>query len=190
MRATTEVFFIGILALFACSAGATELQNSQEGAVRQLLLQPVTEITPAEWKQVGDREGINESLIQVALNGDYDDKLRLRALQALAVFPSRRSQQFLWQVVHDRVLAGAFKRTALAALGAGFQAEVLLEISPYLRKEDPYLREGAIRGLGYIRDPRVLPILQNHVHQEQDLNLRILVEESIERVQRAERHHQ
>ena len=90
-------------------------------------------------------------------------------------------------MVHDRVLAGAFKRTALAALGAGFQAEVLLEISPYLRKEDPYLREGAIRGLGYIRDPRVLPILQNHVHQEQDLNLRILVEESIERVQRAER---
>ena len=40
MRATTEFFFIGILALLACSAGATELQNSQEGAVRQLLLQP------------------------------------------------------------------------------------------------------------------------------------------------------
>ncbi len=169
---------------------AAEIQTTQEDAVRRLLLRPVTQITAEQWQSVGDREGINESLIQLALNGDYDGKLRLRAIQALAVFPTRRSQQFLWQVVHDRVLDGSYKRTALAALGAGFQAAVLLELSPFLRKEDPQLREGAIRGLGYIRDPRVLPILQNHVHQEQDLTLRMLVEESIARVQEAERIHE
>ena len=40
--------------------------------------------------------------------------------------------------------------------------------------------------MGYIRDPRVLPILKNHLHQETDLDLRILVEQSIAEVEKAE----
>ena len=135
---------------------------------------------------VGDREGINESLIQVALNGDYDDKLRLRALQALAVFRLEEANNSCgkWCTTACWQVRSSGRLSQLSELDS--RRSLARDLS-LLRKEDPYFAEGAIRGLGYIRDPRVLPILQNHVHQEQDLNLRILVEESIERVQRAER---
>ena len=61
-----------------------------------------------------------------------------------------------------------------------------MELAPFLREKSVFLREGAIRGLGFIRDPRVLPILKNHLHQETNLELRLLVEQSIELVERAE----
>lgn len=177
---------LAILFMLSDVAWANQLEKMHEGRVRQLLTKPVHTVSKLTWHQAGDQDTTNEILIRFVLDKEMREPYRLRSIQALAFFPGRRSHQFLWQVVHDRDLNERFKVAALVSLGAAYQAEVIMELSPFLREESRALREGAIRGMGYIRDPRVLPILKNHLHQEEDLDLRILVEQSIAEVQRAE----
>ena len=172
--------------LFAFPSFASEIEELHQGRIRGLLTKPVSSVTKETWFRVGNVETTNEVLIQMILDRDMREVYRLRALQALAYFPGRTSNQFLWQVVHDRSMKDSFKLASLISLGAAYQAEVLTDLSPFLRDESSALREGAIRGLGFIRDPRVLPILRNHLHQEKDLELRLMVEQSIRQVERAE----
>ena len=175
-----------VLSLFITPCLANELDGMHETRVKQLLVKPVHLVSKDVWHKIGVSEATNEVLISFVLDRDMREVYRLRSIQALAYFPGRKSHQFLWQVVHDRVMDDRYKLAALSTLGAGYQAEALMELSPFLREKSAFLREGAIRGLGFIRDPRVLPILRNHLHQESDLELRLLVEQSIEQVERAE----
>lgn len=177
---------LAVLFMLSDVAWANQLEKMHEARVKQLLTKPVHSVTKLTWFQVGDRETTNEILVSFVLDQEMREAYRLRSVQALAFFPGRKSHQFLWQVVHDRDLSERFKVAALVSLGAAYQAEVIMELSPFLREESRSLREGAIRGMGYIRDPRVLPILKNHLHQETDLDLRILVEQSIAEVEKAE----
>ena len=175
-----------VLSLFATPGLANELEGMHETRVKELLVKPVHLVSKDAWHQIGVPDATNEVLIAFVLNSDMREVYRIRSIQALAYFPGRRSHQFLWQVVHDRVLDGRYKLAALSTIGASYQVEALMELSPFLRETSAFLREGAIRGLGFIRDPRVLPILRNHLHQETDLDLRLLVEQSIKQVERAE----
>jgi len=175
-----------VLLLAPSLAGAAELEGYHETRVKELLVKPVHLVSKDIWHGIGVPDVTNEVLIKFVLDRDMREVYRVRSIQALAYFPGRRSHQFLWQVVHDRVLDGRYKLAALSTIGAGYQVESLMELAPFLREKSTFLREGAIRGLGFIRDPRVLPILKNHLHQETDLELRLLVEQSIGQVERAE----
>ena len=109
---------------------------------------------------------------------DYDDKLRLASDNVF----SRRRATFV--PTHDRVLAGA-PSGRLSQLSEQVQAKSCSRFP--LPRKGPHLREepfGQVypgpTGPAYSPEPRA---------SEQDLNLRIL-EESIERVQRAEQQEQ
>lgn len=146
------------------------------------LSSPVKQSTSRDWRGLGPFETTNELLIGHIYNIDLSDLLRLRSIQALAFFPTKRSQQFLWQVVYDRSLRDDYKRMALTSLGGAFQDSVMLELARFLKKESPALRAGAISGLGLVRDARARGILEGHLPDEPDIDLRMSCERAIAQV--------
>ncbi|NUN15971.1 MAG: HEAT repeat domain-containing protein [Myxococcales bacterium] len=161
----------------------TDLQSER---LLALLRKPVDETTRLDWQRVGPDKDTNELLVQVAMNKDQPIVFRGRAIQAMAYFPTKRTHQFLWQATYERDLDNRLKKAALRSLGAAFQHEALFELSAFLTDSSAVIREGAVRGLGLIRDGRARTILENHLDKEENLDVRLATDEALRQVQRWE----
>jgi hypothetical protein len=174
-----------VLALVFLAASAAHAQMPRDlhhHRIMKQLSSPVKQSTARDWRGLGPRLGTNEMLIGHVYNIDLSDLIRLRSIQALAFFSTKRSQQFLWQVVYDRFLTDDYKRMALTSLGGAFQETVMLELARFLKKESPSLRAGAISGLGLVRNSRARSILEGHLPDEADIDLRMSCERAIAQV--------
>ena len=145
-------------------------------------MQTIGESDAIRWQRVGTPEETLSILMDVAAEREAPRTVRLRALMAMRIFPVMDTRKFWWGIVHDRTMIGPMKIAAMASLGAAFQTDIFQEISLYLREEDPALREGAIRALGWIEDHRVRVLLENHLATEESIELRLAIEKAIERV--------
>ena len=183
MNKRTIIAIVLLLAgLGAASAHAQMPRDLHHQRILKHLMSPVKQSTSREWRRMGPVADTNEMLLGHVYNIDMNELVRLRSVQALAFFPTKRTQQFLWQVVYDRDLSDSFKRMALTSLGGAFQETVMLELARFLKKESLPLRAGAIAGLGLVRDARVRGILEGHLPLETDLDLRMACERAIGQV--------
>ncbi len=182
MQSPTIPILLAFALLGASVAHAQMPRDLHHQRVLKQLSSPVKQSTVRDWRGLGNVADTNEVLIGHIYNIDISDLVRLRSVQALAFFPTKRTQQFLWQVVYDRDLTDDYKRMALTSLGAAFQGDVMLELARFLKKESGQLRAGAIAGLGLMRDVRARGILEGHLPDEQDIDLRMACERAIAQV--------
>jgi hypothetical protein len=181
------LLFVGFFLFCGSLATAQQPRDLHKARVQSLLMQKIGEMDHLRWQRVGTPEKTWGILMEVVADRKSPSAIRLRALMAMRFFPVLETRQFLWGVVHDRIWTGSMKTAALASLGSAFQTDILQEISLYLREKDPALREGAIRGLGWIEDHRVRVLLENHLATEESLELRLNIEKAIERVKQWEK---
>ena len=182
MRSHPMFILLALALLWAPQADAQMPRDLHHQRVLKQLASPVKQSTVRDWRGLGNLADTNEMLIGHVYDIDHSRLVRLRSVQALAFFPTKRTQQFLWQVVYDRDLKDEFKRMALTSLGAAFQGAVMLELARFLKKESEGLRAGAIAGLGLLRAERARGILEGHLPDEQDIDLRMACERAIAQV--------
>ena len=177
LPALVFLFSLVAMALAAPAQGAPTEDETKRRSVVLLLSGYEYEPALADWERIGP--DANRILVNLIEDGALRPSLRLKALASLAWFPSRRSRAVLTQKMHARRATAIERRVAMRTLALAFGVDAVDELRGFLRSPELVLREGAIRGLGFIRNERVKAILRAHLEVEQDLDLKVLTDEML-----------
>ena len=79
--------------------------------------------------------------------------IRLRAVEAMAAFPTPETRAFLKHVASDTNQSDLFVRIAVVAMVRAFGDAALPDVEPYLRSDRPVIREAAVRAVGRMHSP-------------------------------------
>ncbi len=102
---------------------------------------------------------------------DFDEKVQITALEAIGSLHSLESAPNVRQAL-ERARGLKIRRAALSSLALLAQPQDRAIFMNYSADKDPQLRAAAIEGLGRIRDPEDMPLLEN-VFNEQNLDERV-----------------
>lgn len=122
--------------------------------------------------------GPDTERVLMALARDPGERgyVRLRAVGALAHFPTDRAQAFLLGVARDGELDPLFVREAVLALGRGFGKRAVAQVAPFLRHDDPAVRRAAARALAMAGTPRAREHMRKHLAHEPSPSIRRAIE--------------
>jgi HEAT repeat protein len=171
---------VAVVVLCAAAAPAVALPQLQRERIIRLLATPVTQTTTVDWAAVGPAVDTNELLVELIYDQELARVYRVRAIEALAFFGTKRTKQVLWQLAYDRERDDLDRKLALRSLGGTFQGQVLFDLVGFLDEESAVLREGAVMGIGLIDDPRVTAILENRLYREETIRVRLAVERALQ----------
>lgn len=130
---------------------------------------------------------VNRVLVHIAEDPNMRSRIRVRAVSALAVYPTTRTSQFLAGLLYEPELVGtagglAIRRQALRSLGYAFGAKMVHTIAGLRDDADPQVREAVAHALGDTRCPHALEVLDAWLPLEQELFVRLAVDRSISRL--------
>lgn len=185
IRTTGALVIVALVALAPAGLAAAPLEDFRVQQVVRLLEMPDHEPTLEDWKRVGP--DANRILVQLIQNPDLRPSTRTKAIASLAWFPSRRSRAVLGRIVHDTKAPLPDRRVAIEALAKAYGVAVFEDVKPLLLATEPFVREGAIRGLAAMRGRRARALLEAHVPREQDVRLRLLTEQLLQKLDEASR---
>lgn len=168
-----------ILALAASVAAADPPAEEHCNSVRYLLQQRKVFPNAMHFVRTGPEAQTNRILAEIAIGRREDPRVRLNAMRAMEYFATRRSEEVLMTLLFTRNQRPAFKKVALRALARAFGVKMYFEILPFLRDSQTKVREGAALALGDIDDPRIVGVLGNHLVVEEEISVRLAIEEAI-----------
>ena len=80
-------------------AAAENVEDLHRKRVMEILTKPIAQSTRAQWLAVSDKgRSTNAMLVDISLDATLLRIYRLRAIQALAFFPTKQTHQVLWQM--------------------------------------------------------------------------------------------
>ncbi len=161
---------------------------------RQLLRERIVSLLDApgplppasKWRTIGPARKTNAELIDIAQEDNQPLRRRGRAVEALAAFSTKATQQFLWQLVDAPHVPGLLRKLALRSLGGAFREQVLFDLEARLRDDDAYIRAGAALGLALVGDHRVRAMLEAALYAEPQLDVRLVIEKALATVRARE----
>lgn len=158
------------MALCGVAPGVGFAQTPSEDRVRSLLLG--YEHVPEA--HVFRRLGPGTVEVLMALYEDETEAgfVRLRAVGAVAAFPSERTRRFLLRVARRGEGNVLFPRQAVLSLERAFGARCVPDVAPFLRHHEPLVRRAAARALGRTRTPPARKHLQEQLSREHDPQVR------------------
>lgn len=176
---------VGCFLLCSGQAGAqqsTEMDDDfggrvSEQTVRAMLGGFETTITIANWQEVG--AAALPILLAVYRNDSEPGFVRLRAMAAVAAFPSPETFRFLNT---EATLPGqdeVFIRTALLTLSRAFGEEATNSLAAHLLHRAPAVREAACRAL--LELPQARAIVSAHLMKEANSGIRHSIERMLRR---------
>lgn len=91
---------------------------------------------------------------------------RLRAVSALALFPTSETRAFLEQILANEQASSLMRRKAALSLAAGFGTSALPVVARHAASPDVRLRDDVARALGLIKTPEARAVLQSRLAVE------------------------
>ncbi|MBW2460823.1 MAG: HEAT repeat domain-containing protein [Deltaproteobacteria bacterium] len=106
----------------------------------------------------------------------YDDRdmqpfVRMRAVGAVAHYPSPRARAFLLRVARADGQSDLLVRAAVRGLGRAFGPRAVEDVRPFLRHRAPAVREGAVLALTAIHTPAAQGALRARLPREQSAHI-------------------
>ncbi len=119
--------------------------------------------------------------ILVELYGDHDVQpfVRMRAVAAVAHYPSPRARAFLLRVARAAGQSDLLIREAVRGLGRAFGPRSIEDIRPFLRHRAPAVREGAVLALTAFHTPAAQGALRARLPQEQSAHIAARIRASL-----------
>lgn len=178
------------LALFATTPIATAEARTRPRPERRASLQWVLAAHDTELnKGVLDALGpdTDELLIDIANTPRETPRVRVRALAALAFYPSEGTFGFLSSLLHERNLIGnveglQLRRQAIRSLGRAFAERAVDDLAALRTDREPGIRQAVAQGLGDSGSARALPTLELWLSTEHDLVVREAVDRAVNRL--------
>lgn len=99
----------------------------------------------SDWVRLGPRAA--ERLMEIVTSEGHLPSARLRAVSALASFPTPETRRFLEALLDGRGVAPLFRRKAALALAAAFGAGAVRTLEVHIGDDDPRVRDDVTRAL-------------------------------------------
>lgn len=154
-----------VLVCLVCGGAGIALANPATTSVRTLLGGIEFAPTAEQWQRLGPNAGAQ--LRTIARDRDELPSTRLRAVAALAYFPTSQSRVVLNAILQDPHAGSLMRRRAAIALAVGFGTGALELIAPYAGDSDNRLRDDVARALGIMKDDRARAVLRARLPFEQ-----------------------
>ena len=136
------------------------------------------------FQRIGPAREVNKILVHIADDARIRPTVRGRAVSALRLFASQRTQRFLEGLMYDRTHDGPtglmLRREAMLSLAHAFGEGAVVALSNHRDDSDPQMREGCARALGITKSARALAILEAWLPNEPELFVRLAVDRAIE----------
>ncbi len=126
--------------------------------------------TAADWRALGD--GAAAELFAIAQDGALSHTKRGNAIVALGWFPAESHRRYLANLAVSEVEDSLFRRKAVFALGNGWGAGALPELTTALQASDKHLRAAAATALGKVGTPAAADALRARLAVESDAMVR------------------
>ncbi len=111
-------------------------------------------------------------LVELYQDAEQPPFVRMRAVSAAAYYPSPAARTFLLAVARAPRQSDLFVREAVMSLGRAFGPRAVDDVRPYLRHDEPVVREGAVIALSRIRTPEALTALRTRLPDERAAHVR------------------
>lgn len=123
--------------------------------------------------------GVAAELLELSEDGELPRSVRAKAVHALGWFPSPETRAALVARLDgsDRILA----RKAAYALGEGWGAGAIPELTRALEAPDSHLREAAARALGGVDSPEAVAVLEARLAVEESSSVKATITKSLGR---------
>lgn len=173
------------LAALALALGALTFPSASQATpparerVLQLLNAYESTSTTAEWTALGPET-------PAVLIGVYDDTrqmpyVRMRAVAAVANFPTEATHEFLRRVATQPGQGELFIREAVMGIARAFGTAAEGEVSGYLVHTSATVRSGAVRALAGLHTVTAQQALQARLGQERDAGVRDAITRALAR---------
>jgi HEAT repeat protein len=176
---------LGLSAAFATEAAA-RTKPEQRRSLVWLLSSYELKLGQDNLGRVGPDVG--ELLVDILNTPNEAVRVRIRAVAALAFYPSEATFDVLRALLHERAWKGTelglqLRRQALRSLGRGFGDRAIDEMLGLRTDPEPLIREALALGLLDAGSVRALPILETWLPAEPHLAVRAAVDRAVSRLQ-------
>ena len=163
-------------------AAAPRTPDEQRETLMGLLATVDIKLSRAALDTVGD--DVSHQLVLIADLPRVPTIVRMRAVAALAYYPSTLVRSYLVSRLHERSLIGTplgteLRRQAVRSLGAGFGADAVDDVIELLGDREPLIREAVALALGDAGSPHALPTLEGWLGREPELFVRAAIDHAI-----------
>ncbi len=135
---------------------------------------------PANFKSCGS--GVPSVLVDILSGRRVDPEIRIRAARALSSYPGERSRMVLMSTMTTPDEDAAVRAACLIAYGRLMGGVAIADIKPFLNDKTSAIRTGAATALAVIGGPRARQILVDAVTHEPDLDVRLKMDDALERM--------
>jgi hypothetical protein len=108
-------------------------------------------------------------------------KYRLYAVDCMAYFRNKRSDQVLSSLLNDPTWDRPFVHRAMYSYARAFGGEALIHLKPFLQKRAPATRAAAVRAIGFIGTSRAISLLKRVQLMERDLLVLQAIDEVLQK---------
>jgi len=178
-----------LLATGFSSTASARSKSDQRSSLVWLLSSYELQLKPDALARIGPDVG--ELLVDIMNTPREAVRVRVRAVAALAFYPSEATYDVLTSLLHERAHNGTelglqLRRQALRSLGRGF-GDRAVEAMLHLRNDpEPLVREAVALGLLDAGSIRVLPTLETWLSVEPHLAVKIALDRAVNRLKTAE----
>ncbi len=180
---------LALTLLFAAApaAHAGPARVDQRSSLVQLLSAFELEISRPALDTIG--RDLHELLIDIASHPRELPRVRVRALAALALYPTESALAYLRAQLFERAWIGnglgtQMRRQALRSLGRGFGERALDDIISVKGDTEPLVREAVAQALADAGSARAVPVLETWLQQESAFTVRDAVDRALTRLRR------
>lgn len=128
---------------------------------------------------------INLVLVRIADLPRVDDVVRVRAVAALGLYPSRMTLDYLSSLLHERSLIGTalgtrLRRQAVRSIGVGFGDRAPDLVLALQRDPEPRIREAVAHAIGDSGSTHAIAALNAWLPNEPVLTVRLAIDSAID----------
>ncbi len=178
---------VAALAFVGGPAAAKRTKDEQRASLVWMLSAYELQLTLENLERIGPDVG--ELLVDILNTPKEQVRTRVRAVAALAFYPTEQSFDVLRSLLHERSFKGTelglqVRRQALRSLGRGFGDRAVDDMLGLRTDPEPLVREAVALGLMDAASARALPTLETWLSMEPDLGVRIAVDRAVSRLRR------
>ncbi len=188
LRAAALAFALaGSLAV--SSDASARSKSEQRSSLVWLLSSYELQLRPENLARIG--ADVGELLVDIMNTPNEAVRVRVRAVAALAFYPSEATYEVLMSLLHERADNGTelglqMRRQALRSLGRGFGDRAVDAMLSLKNDPEPLVREAVALGLLDAGSVRVVPTLETWLSVEPHLAVKIALDRAVNRLKTAE----
>ncbi len=178
MRSTLSAATLSVMAMAFVPTSAHATPPTKSELAR--LLSGYEELPPASaFRAWGP--GTLSVLVELYQDGTQPAFVRIRAVYAAGHYPSPATRTFLLAVARAPRQSDLFIREAVLSLGRAFGPRAVDDLRPFLRHDEPVVRESAVIALSRIRSPEALSALRVRLPDEHAAHVRDRIRRAVRR---------